>query len=65
MQANNRILPGIQSFAWSKDDSNIAVCPITSEIWINKTNSKSDVSKWERIQVLKKVLMLLLIRCRI
>ena len=56
MQASvNRILPGISSFAWNKDGSKIAICPNTNEIWIFKTNSTSDIAKWERIQVLKEV----------
>ena len=51
----NRILPGISCFAWNKDCSKIAICPTTSEIWIFKTNKTADISKWERIQVLKEV----------
>lgn len=49
VQENNRIWPGISCFAWNGDCSKIAVCPTTKEIWIFKTNSTADVSKWERI----------------
>ena len=55
-QTNNRILPGISSFAWNSDCSKIAICPTSHEIWVFKTNSTADISKWERIQVLKEVL---------
>jgi len=51
----NRILPGISSFAWNKDCSKIAICPTSTEIWIFKTNSTADISKWERVQILKEV----------
>lgn len=51
----NRILPGISCFAWNKDCSKIAICPTTREIWIFKTNMTADISKWERIQILKEV----------
>ena len=54
-QDTNRIYPGISSFAWNSDCSKIAVCPTNKEIWIFKTNSTADTSKWERIQVLKEV----------
>ena len=57
MQASqaNRILPGIACFAWNNDQSKIAICPNNNEIWIFKTNKSNDISKWERIQVLKEV----------
>jgi actin related protein 2/3 complex subunit 1A/1B len=43
-------------FAWNKDQSKIAICPNSSEIWVFKTNNKpNDSTKWERIQVLKEV----------
>lgn len=47
--APNRIYPGISSFAWNRDCSKIAICPTNREIWIFKTNSTADISKWERI----------------
>lgn len=34
---NNRIYPGIQSFAWNSDASQVAICPTTNEIWIFQT----------------------------
>ena len=34
----NRILPGIQCFAWSPDRSLVAVCPFSREILIFATN---------------------------
>jgi actin related protein 2/3 complex subunit 1A/1B len=43
-------------FAWNKDQSKIAMCPNSSEIWVFKTNNApNDSTKWERIQVLKEV----------
>jgi hypothetical protein len=51
----NRILPGISCLAWNKDCSKIAICPTNMEIWIFKTNQTADISKWERIQILKEV----------
>ena len=57
MQATqpNRILPGISRFAWNKDCSRVALSPNSLEIWIFNTNNSTDISKWERIQVLKEV----------
>ena len=49
----NRLLPGIQCFAWNGDCSRVAVCPTTNEIWIFETNGQPDVSKWTRTAVLK------------
>ncbi len=54
-QQNNRILPGISHFAWNKDCSQVALSPNSLEIWIFNTNSTADISKWERVQVLKEV----------
>lgn len=51
--ANNRILPGIQCFAWNADGSLAAVCPTNQEIWIFETASSPDISKWTRVKVLK------------
>lgn len=51
----NRILPGISCFAWNKDCSKIAICPTNREIWVFKTNNTADISKWERVQILKEV----------
>lgn len=34
----NRILPGIQCFAWSPDRSLVALCPLGREILIFQTN---------------------------
>jgi hypothetical protein len=57
MQANNRIVPGVSSFSWNKDNSKVAVCPNNKEIWIFKTSKSQDISKWERIQIMKEVLI--------
>jgi hypothetical protein len=54
----NRILPGIQSYAWNGDCSKVAVCPLTREILILETNMSPDISKWRLIQVLKEVRIL-------
>ena len=51
--ANNRIMPGIQCFAWNADGSLAAVCPTNQEIWIFETASSPDISKWTRVKVLK------------
>lgn len=51
----NRILPGIQSYAWNADCSKVAVCPMSREILIFETNQSPDISKWRLIQVLKEV----------
>ena len=51
-----RIAQGMACFAWNKDQSKIAICPNSSEIWVYKTNNQpNDSTKWERIQVLKEV----------
>jgi len=42
----NRILPGIQSYAWNGDCSKVAVCPLTREILIFETTMSPDISKW-------------------
>ena len=52
---NNRILPGIQCFAWSPDRSQVAVCPFSREILIFATNSKPDIKDWRLIEVLSEV----------
>jgi len=49
----NRILPGIQSFAWSPDRSMVAVCPHSAEILIFATNMKPDIKDWRLTEVLK------------
>ena len=54
----NRILPGIQSYAWSGDCSKVAVCPMSSEILVFETNQSPDISKWRLLQVLKEVSIL-------
>lgn len=51
----NRILPGIQSFAWSPDRSMVAVCPHSAEILIFATNMKPDIKDWRLTEVLKEV----------
>jgi actin related protein 2/3 complex subunit 1A/1B len=51
--ANNRIMPGIQCFAWNADGSLVAICPTNQEIWIFETASSPDISKWTRVKVLK------------
>ena len=51
--SGNRILPGIQSFAWNADGSKIAVCPKNKEIWIFETQNSPDMSKWTKTDVLK------------
>ena len=51
----NRILPGIQSFAWNHDRSLVAVCPHSREILIFATNSKPDIQDWRLVEVLKEV----------
>ena len=54
--APTRIAQGMACFAWNKDQSKIAICPNSSEIWVFKTNNApNDSTKWERIQVLKEV----------
>lgn len=55
----NRVASNLQSFAWNKDGSKIAICPGNNEIWVFKTNGQpQDTNKWERIQVLKEVCIL-------
>ena len=51
----NRILPGIQSFAWNPDRSLVAVCPYSREILIFATNAKPDIKDWRLIEVLREV----------
>lgn len=51
----NRILPGIQSFAWNPDRSLVAVCPYSREILIFATNSKPDIKDWRLVEVLREV----------
>lgn len=51
----NRILPGIQSFAFNADGSRVAVCPRTAEILIFKTNGSHNIKDWTLLQVLKEV----------
>ena len=51
----NRILPGIQSFAWSPDRSLVAVCPYSREILIFATNQKPDIKDWRLVEVLREV----------
>jgi hypothetical protein len=34
-----RIAQGMACFAWNKDQSKIAICPNSSEIWVYKTNN--------------------------
>ena len=52
-QSTNRILPGVQCFTWNAEGSMAAICPTNNEIWIFKTSSSPDVSKWEKVAVLK------------
>ena len=52
-QSTNRILPGVQCYAWNKDGSLAAICPCNNEIWIFETAGTADISKWTKIQVLK------------
>ena len=49
----NRILPGIQCFAWRSDGQQVAICPLNSEIWIFDTQGSPDMSKWTKVQTLK------------
>lgn len=51
----NRILPGIQSFAWNADRSLVAVCPFSREILIFETNQKPNISDWRLAEVLREV----------
>ena len=51
----NRILPGIQCFAWNPDRSLVAVCPFSREILIFATNSKPDIKDWRLVEVLREV----------
>ena len=51
--STNRILPGVQCFAWNKDGSMAAICPTNNEIWIFETQSTPDVSKWTKVATLK------------
>lgn len=51
--ATKRIMPGVSCFAWNKDGSMCAVCPTTPELWIYKTNSSPDLTKWTKIKTLK------------
>jgi len=51
----NRILPGIQCFAWNHDRSLVAVCPFSREILIFATNSKPDIRDWQLVEVLREV----------
>ena len=52
-QSENRILPGVQCFAWNASGSLVAVCPTTSDIWIFETAGSPDISKWTKIATLK------------
>ena len=51
----NRILPGIQCFAWNHDRSLVAVCPFSREILIFATNQKPDIQDWRLVEVLREV----------
>ena len=51
----NRILPGIQCFAWNPDRSLVAVCPFSREILIFATNQKPDIQDWRLVEVLREV----------
>ena len=51
----NRILPGIQCFAWNHDRSLVAVCPFSREILIFATNQKPDIKDWRLVEVLREV----------
>ncbi len=52
--APTRITSSLSCFAWNKDQSKIAICPNTMQIWIfNTNNAPDDSTKWERIQVSK------------
>ena len=55
VDTSNRIMPGIQSFAWNADRSKVAVCPQSREILIFKTNQKPNISDWTLLEVLKEV----------
>lgn len=52
-QSQNRILPGVQCFAWNKDGTLAAICPTNNEIWIFETASSPDIAKWTKVAVLK------------
>ena len=49
----NRIFPGIQCFAWNATHTLIAVCPLSREIWIYETKGSPDISKWNKVAILK------------
>ncbi len=51
----NRILPGIQTYAWNSDCTRVAVCPQSREILIFETNQSPDISKWKLVQELREV----------
>jgi hypothetical protein len=51
----NRILPGIQVYAFNANCSRVAVCPQSAEILIFETNGKPNISDWKLRQVLKEV----------
>ena len=51
----NRILPGIQCFAWNADRSLCAVCPHGREILIFNTNQKPDIQSWNLKEILTEV----------
>jgi len=49
----NRIMPGIQSFAWSPDRQRVAVCPQSNEILIFETGNKPNIKDWKLVEVLR------------
>jgi WD40 repeat protein len=49
----NRILPGIQCFAWRGDGKQVALCPLNNEIWVFDTQGSPDISKWTKTCTLK------------
>ena len=51
----NRILPGIQTYAYNGDCSKVAICPQSNEILIFETFGKPTISEWKLNQVLKEV----------
>jgi len=49
----NRILPGIQTYAYNGDCSKVAICPQSAEILIFETLGKPTINDWKLVQVLK------------
>jgi len=51
--ALNRIMPGIQCFAWNGNGSRVAICPTNNEILIFDSANSPDITKWKQIACLK------------